>query len=324
MKNNLTMTVLASAFALMVSNGALAATDVAGEEPILKPGNFVSSSDNQICYDIFGEAVTEDMVGFKVDSGPKIDGVGQQAGDFDNGEVAFDVSVDSKTLSWTAIDGVQMLGVIVKGGTNHNLYDYVNAPPEGNPYLGNNDSGLIAPLLKNGKPAGISHYNVCYLPEQGGDEQGEGCSPGYWTNHTDRWAGAATGDEMNATFGVAYFGDIYTCTGNGINKVCSYSREMTLGDAMANPPLNKDVCPDCDAFAFHAVAALLNSLGGTENPSGGNITKYPYTTDDVKADVGKVEDGEMTEAEFLTKYDVYGNKDQPNVLWCPLTGTPAN
>lgn len=167
MKNNLTMTVLASAFALVLSNSAVAgATEPAGEEPILKIGNFVSSSNQQICFDIFKETYTSDMVGFKVDSGPKIcdaDGncTGQQAGDFTNGEVTFDVSDDSKTLDWKAAPGVQMLAVIVKGGTNHNLYDYLNEPPANKgPYMGDNDKGLHAPLTKSGKLAGISHYNT--------------------------------------------------------------------------------------------------------------------------------------------------------------------
>lgn len=337
MKNNLTMTVLASAFALVLSNSAVASATVpAGELPILKPGNFVSSSDQQICFDIFKETYTSDMVGFKVDSGPKIcdaDGncTGQQAGDFTNGEVTFDVSDDSKYLSWTALPGVQMLAVIVKGGTNHNLYDYLNAPPADNPYLGDNDSGLHAPLTKSDKLAGISHYNVCYRPDQGGEEQGEGCSPGYWGNHTDRWFGAATTDGMNTTFGVDYFSNLQSCTKVKGVETCTDAGPMKLLDAFN--PNQRSACPSCSSFALHAVAALLNSYGGTDNgdvsnapipyPDGDNINSYPWTTAEVIADVKAVDDGIMTEAEFKTKYDIYGDYNTDNKLWCPLTGTKA-
>lgn len=326
---------LAGAMAALLSGGAMATdlTSPAGEAPILKTGNFVADTDQDICFQIFGDGWTSDMVGFKVDSGPKICDAygncqGQQAGDFSNGEVSFDVSDDGKYLSWTAIAGVRMLGVVVKGATNYNLYDYLNPLPTTNPYMGDNDAGLHSPVNKKGLIPQISHYNVCYIPDQGGDEQGQGCSPGYWGNHLDRWAGVSPTAEMNTTFGVDTFGDIYACTKVKGVETCTYVREMTLEDAF-NPNASSE-CPSCSAFAQHAVAALLNSYGGTPNgdvdnspipyPDNGNITGYPWTPAEVIAAVqDAITNG--TEQSFLTTFDLYGDYDAPNKLWCPLTGT---
>lgn len=177
---------------------------------------------------------------------------------------------------------------------------------------------------------------MCYRPDQGGEEQGEGCSPGYWGNHTDRWLGAATTADMNDTFGVDYFSNLQSCTKVKGVETCTDAGPMKLLDAFN--PNQSSACPSCSAFAQHAVAALLNSYGGTDNgdvedggtpelpipyPDGDNINSYPWTTAEVIADVKAVDAGGMTEAEFNTKYDMYGAYNKPNELWCPLTGTKA-
>ena len=64
---------------------------------------------------------------------------------------------------------------------------------------------------------------------------GEGCTPGYWKNHTDRWTGFSAGDSFDTVFGV------------------TSSNDPTLGEAVGLGGGGEF------ALQRHAVAALLNA-----------------------------------------------------------------
>jgi len=67
---------------------------------------------------------------------------------------------------------------------------------------------------------------------------GQGCTPGYWKNHTSSWSGYSPGDSFNAVFGV------------------NYNSSLTLGGA-----LNLGG-GGFEALARQAAAALLNAAHG--------------------------------------------------------------
>lgn len=201
--------------------------------PATHAGNFVASDDLAVCEAIFPGA-TNEMFGFKIDP----------AVDFSNAWVDFDVSNNGRYLDWTSTNAT-VLAVVVKGGPNYNLYNYV-----GTGFTW--DNGLHSPLHGRNVPA-ISHYNVCY-ERDGGDA---GCTPGYWRNHADRWVGVAPGDDFDATFGV----DLFT-------------PDVSLGWAIwAGGGGN-------NAFARHATAALLNAHAKASG-SNGQFVDYPYTVAEV-------------------------------------------
>jgi hypothetical protein len=284
--------------------------------PLVSPtphaGNFVPSdpgSDQQICFDIWAlsgnSPVTGDIVGFKVDP----------PGPYSDGFVSFGVSSpDGRLLSWESEPGVSVLGVIVKGGPNFNLYDYQGADLD--PYP-NHDNGLLSPLNKAGKLPQISHYNVCYVKPVPPQEV-QGCTRGYWGNHADRWAGVAPSDDFDATFGADLFSPNVTL-GTAIN----------LGGGGTNQ------------LAAQGISALLNAYGGTPNPgNGATVQNYAYSADVVKAMVkGAVEDyqaclvvansdGAITNAERNACLNAHVNPvasafDAANNAGCPLSDTPA-
>jgi hypothetical protein len=136
----------------------------------------------------------------------------------------------------------------------------------------------------------ISHYNLCYEPTPpAGDE---GCTPGYWRNHADRWQGVTSSADFDATFGVDLF-----------------ATNITLGTAIwANGGGN-------NALARHATAALLNSFGGVPNGDGEKVD-YPYTTAQV---IQMVQDAAANGTIEETK-DLFA---AANELGCPLSGTRA-
>jgi hypothetical protein len=240
------------------------------------PGNFVSSDDDQVCYDMsalgyIGE-VTSEMRGFKIDPPT----------DYNDGNVDVLLSADGKFLAWAALPNTSVLAFILKGGPNYHVYDYVEETL-------NADSWLASPLNRSGNIPKISHYNLCYefTPGVGNN----GCTPGYWRNHANRWEGFSPGQNFDYVFGVTYLGT-----------------EVTLGMAVDKPNLY-------GTFAFHAVAALLNSTGGVPNADGTTVD-YAFTTqqviDMVKAAVNGG-DIEATKNMFETE----------NEKGCPLSGTKA-
>jgi hypothetical protein len=265
-------------------------TLIANLTPELGAGNFVSSDDYQLCYDIFlGNAFDEfDFGGFKVDSNDP----------FENAFIETTISADKKELRWDATNATVM-AVIMKGGSNYNLYDY-HTPrySQGTPDAAWDetfDYWLTSPShqVRRGvlQYPEISHYNFCYIPEAPDGYQG--CTPGYWRNHADRWLGVAPGDLFDVVFGVTYLPGI------------------SLGTAIDNPQIY-------GTFVFHAVAALLNAYGGTANPgSDPPVTvDYPYSV----ADVIKMVQDAITDGTFEATKNLF---QAANELGCPLSGTRA-
>jgi hypothetical protein len=244
-----------------------------GIEPEAYPGNFVSSDDDQVCYDMSGLGiigrVTDEMRGYKID--PPVG--------YDDGNVATFISPDGKVLSWSSLNAT-VLAFIIKGGPNFHVYDYVGSGIDA-------DGGLVSPAHKRSLPQ-ISHYNVCYQVTG----SGEGCTPGYWRNHGDRWSGAAPGDDFDTTFGVDLF-----------NPDITLGQAIWLGGGGVN------------ALARHATAALLNSYGGVPNSNGVTVV-YPYTTLQV---IQMVQDAVANDTIETTK-DLF---EAANEAGCPLSGTRA-
>ena len=263
------------------------------------PGNFVSQPDNnQVCYDMsalgyIGE-VTQDMVGIKMD--PPVP--------YSDDYVSLTVSPDGRFLDWTAFRDARMLAIIVKGGNAYNLYDYTSLSHT-------DDQFLHSPVFqRNGKwitPA-ISHYNLCYVDPPAPDNF-NGCTPGYWRNHVDRWVGLLPTADFDTVFGVNLF-----------------SPDINVGAALKFPQTY-------GVFAFHSVAAYLNSQGGVPNASDtsqfpGENVAYPLTTEQVVArvqtavntpDNPDTPDNETLQAMDALKTVLAGF----NELGCPLEGTRA-
>jgi hypothetical protein len=240
-------------------------------------GNFVSSDDDQVCYDMsalgyIGEVTTE-MRGFKINAPTP----------YDDGYVATEISGDKLYLAWETTDA-KILAFIMKGGPNYHVYNYVEEDLD-------TDSWLASPLTRNLKNiAAISHYNVCYYPEPG---ELEGCTPGYWRNHADRWVGVAPTDDFDATFGVDLF-----------------DPDITLGTAIWLGG------GGVDAFARHATAALLNAYAKADG-SLGQFVNYPYTVAEV---IQMVQDAVANDTIEATK-DLF---EAANELGCPLSDTKAD
>jgi hypothetical protein len=268
---------------LLAFSGAMAAPGAPtakGVQPVEYPGNFVSSDDDQVCYDMsalgyIGE-VTGEMIGIKVD--PPIG--------FSDAFITTTISADGKYLDWT-VAGAKIIAFIIKGGSSYNLYNYV-------PFNYQDDQLLHSPVTVKGSKTitpQISHYNVCY--EKDPPQYDQGCTPGYWRNHADRWFGVAPTDDFDTIFGVDLF-----------------QPNVTLGWAIwATGGGN-------NALARHATAALLNAYGGVPNGDGTYVMNYPYTVDQVKAMVqAAVANGTIEDTKNLF--------EAANELGCPLTGTKA-
>lgn len=266
------LAVIAAMFTLTVvgfANVAFAQTSQRGVTPDTYPGNFVASDDDQVCYELVNQGLIDEfdgeMVGFKVDP--------PQSGT--TGLVSY--TLHQPYLDWIIEDGSTMLAVLVKGGPNYNVYDYVGTGFDW-------DNNLASPIGKNGRYPAISHFNICYNPPAD-DEGDQGCTPGYWRNHLDRWRGAATTDDFDTTFDVDMF-----------------DPNITLGQAISSPQTH-------GTNAFHAVAALLNAYSDQLGPDGqGQFVAYPY---DVATVIAKVQAGEFADLKTA------------NELGCPLSGTPA-
>jgi hypothetical protein len=256
-------------------SGHLGVTTERGIAPSEYPGNFVASDDDQVCYELaalgYITEVTSEMWGFKVD--PPMS--------YGEGGVDFTLQANGRYLDWESTPPAEVLAVVVKGGPNFNVFDYVGTDHEW-------DNDLFSPLHRGRLPA-ISHYNVCYIPTGG---EGEGCTPGYWRNHADRWVGVAPDDDFDTTFGVDLF-----------------DPNVTLGWAIwASGGGN-------NAFARHATAALLNAHAKATG-SNGQFVDYAYTVAEV---IQMVQDAVANETIEATK-DLF---EAANEAGCPLSGTSA-
>jgi hypothetical protein len=266
-------------------------------------GNFVSSDDQQVCYGlaklgaIDGFATTEDMAGFRVDPPANYTSP--------DGLVSVTLSPDGKFISWQAEEGVVMNGIIVKGSTTFNVYDYTKTGLLADGHLGAPQQTLKGKL----QSPQISHYNVCYTPPA--DEINNGCTPGYWRNHADRWAVLNSTDEYDATFGLSspYYINPTTLA------------PYTLGYAIwAGGGANELVS---DALARHSTAALLNAYGGVpdtvDTTGDGATVNYKYTPEVVISMVqAAVASGDVTQIQ-ATK-DLFQDANESG---CPLEGTRA-
>jgi hypothetical protein len=255
-----------------------------GITPDEYPGNFVSSDDDQVCYDMstleYIREVTSEMFGFKID--PPVN--------YDDGYVEVILSADLRYLAWEAT-GATVLAFILKGGPNYHVYDYT----AGDPILFS-DSWLASPPNRRGNIPQISHYNVCY--QRAVPDGDQGCTPGYWRNHADRWSGVAQTDDFDATFSDAE------------TTVNFFVPDITLGTAiwLGGGGVN--------AFGRHATAALLNAHGGVPNTDGTTVV-YPYSVAEVIQMVQDVWLGTLDMEETKDLFDVANN------LGCPLRGTRA-
>jgi hypothetical protein len=278
--------ILALAAGLAVSSLAFGqVTSPGAVTPAYSPGNFSGFADDlQACYDLYPNGV--ELVGYKVDSNSS------SSDDF----VSFIVSPDGKTLSWVIVDG-KMLAVVVKGGNGYNFYDYVS-------YNGSYDGGLQSPPdTKKGKVVTpqISHYNVCYEPDPERDLDWQGCTPGYWRNHANRWVEVSPGDDFDTTFEVDLF-----------------PTDITLGAAIWAKGSGNN------ALARHATAALLNAYAAEEPGSYNPVlnvyqqVNYPFTVAAVK---------QMVQGAVNEEGDIEATKDAlaaANELGCPLSGSRAD
>jgi hypothetical protein len=243
--------------------------------PTSYPGNFVSSDDDQVCYDMallgYIGAVSSEMRGIKIDSPVQ---------NFSNAYLQTWLSDGNRRLAWQAYGDGEIVAFIIKGASNYNVYNYVGSGVSA-------DSNLVSPL-KNNKLPQISHYNICYRVLTNGGEQG--CTPGYWRNHLDRWSEVDPGDDFNATFGVDLF-----------------SPNITLGTAIQLGGGGEN------ALARHATAALLNAHGGVANSDGTTVAS-PYTVAEV---IQMVQDAVEDETIEATK-DLLA---AANELGCPLNNS---
>jgi hypothetical protein len=133
-------------------------------------------------------------------------------------------------------------------------------------------------------------FTVHVLPLVRGDE---GCTPGYWRNHLDRWLGVVPGADFDATFGVNLFTPNLTL-----------ARTIQLEGGQKN------------ALARHATAALLNAYGGVPNSGNNETVSYFYTATEV---IQMVRDAVARDTIERTK-DLLA---KANEAGCPLNATPA-
>ncbi len=68
------------------------------------------------------------------------------------------------------------------------------------------------------------------------ETSGDGCTPGYWKNHMDKWGptGLSTDDDFDATFGTDYFdpditlGEAVWARGGGVKKIARHGTSALL------------------------------------------------------------------------------------------------
>lgn len=202
---------------------------------------------------------------------------------YSDGNMSFILDGSGTYIAWSATNA-DVKAVLVKGGTGYHVYNYEGTGLKA-------DSWLASPVNAGGNIAQVSHYAFCYeyVPPAGA----EGCTPGYWRNHVDRWVDYATTDNFNTVFGA------------GPNA--------TLQQVVSSPQTY-------GAPAMHFVAALLNSTGGVPNGDG-EMVDYKYTTAQV---LTMVQTAYAAGVGSTTFKKIFGDLSKANEAGCPLSGTPAN
>lgn len=145
-----------------------------------------------------GGNVSCDALGF-AHSSDRVDWSDDDGGSFDASfPDGIEVNTDGTLVRWASTFPIG--AVIVKGGPAANIYEY---EPQAN-----GDSGLAAPQVASGNPAGLSNLTFCWNPEE---ELSEWCSPGYWRqrHHLNSWrpTGYTPSDSYNTIFSTALAGD---------------------------------------------------------------------------------------------------------------------
>lgn len=242
----------------LIAPAAHASNGVSGQgvRPSLGVGNFVAADDDQVCYEIaklagYTEQLSSEVRGFKIDP----------PANFLNEFVSVTLSADGKSLAWS-ITNARMLAVIVKGGPNYHLYDYLT---DGRSLT--SDTGLHSPLMKRNVPQ-VSHYNVCYLPEPQG---GAGCTPGFWRNNTpaNRPAWSTITSMFDITRGSIFYAPSTTYQqaldtgGGGFNALLRHAAAAHL-NAM-HPDVSYAYSPPQVRAMFDAAVADPSLIESTKN-----------------------------------------------------------
>ncbi|MHA6248215.1 T9SS type A sorting domain-containing protein [Pontibacter sp. CAU 1760] len=115
----------------------------------------------------------------------------------------------------------------------------------------------------------------------------EGCTPGYWKNHTDRWVGYSTSESFQTVFGITNM--------QGLGNLTLLGALNLGGGGFAS-------------LARHATAGLLSASHSDVD--------YTYSADNIKALVKSAFDaGELG--------DLKSNLERANEAGCPLGGSSA-
>jgi hypothetical protein len=201
---------------------------------------------------------------------------------YSDGNMSFILDATGTYIAWSAANA-DVKAVLVKGGNGYHIYRYAGTGLKA-------DSWLASPLNNGGNVAEVSHYSFCY--EYVPPVSAEGCTPGYWRNHVDRWQNYATTDSFSGVFGA------------GPNA--------TLQQVVSSPQTY-------GAAAMHFAAALLNSTGGVPNGDG-ELVDYKYTNAEV---IAMVQAAYAAGVGSTTFKKIFGQLSAANEAGCPLSGTPA-
>lgn len=214
-------------------------------------------------------------------SSGRIDGGSQCGGTV--GPITWSTDPTCTYVSWSFNGNHCGLAVILKGGNAANVYVYDASCQS--------DQGLASPLNMGGQVPELSNITFCW--NECPDEN-QGCTPGYWKNHTDAWEGYSPSDKVGEVF------DIPDCLDD-----CSPLGGATLLEALSFGGGKTD-CDAARLLVHHAVAALLNA-----SHSGVN---YPRTTADIISDVNSA----LASCDRATMLALKDELDADNNLGCPL------
>jgi hypothetical protein len=145
-------------------------------------------------------------------------------------------------------------------------------------------------------PTGNNNPNVDFClvatPPPPPPPGGEGCTPGYWKNHTSSWAGTGytTGQALSTVFDMSNFPSLGS---SSLLQALSFKGGSTLAEK-------------AQILLRAAVAALLSS----SHPG----VDYPRSTADVILDVNAA----LESSDATTILNLAGELDLDNNLGCPL------
>ena len=150
----------------------------------------------------------------------------------------------------------------------------------------NTVTGVIAAGQPFPQSAVVTFYNTAVPPPPGD----EGCTPGYWKNHTDAWEGYAPGDLAGDVFDLGAFPSLASQT--LLQSLGGGGGPGTTGAAKI--------------LVRAAVAALLNA----ENSG----VAYTWDAADIISDVNDA----LNSDDRAAMLDLAGELDSDNNLGCPL------